>query len=78
METTEMDLPVEVRYEWYQRPVNVTLKQIEAQIIEDYVAGEKCITELSREYGLKPNKVYDIIQKYYKKPNIELNLASKV
>ena len=74
----EMDLPIVEKYKWYERPVHVTSKGIEAQIIEDYVANDKNITELSRDYGLRHDKVYDIIQKYYKKPLKELNLISKV
>jgi len=76
---TEETLTTQEKYKWFNRPcVQVTSKQIKAHIIEDYVANERHITDLSRDYGLKRDKIYEIICMYYKKPEYTLTLASRV
>ena len=74
---TESMIRPEIRLKWYRRPTQTTM-QLYASVLEDYFGNGLMIHRISIKHNLPIKKVSYIINLYWRKPEFELTIPSRV
>lgn len=66
-------------FKWYNRNRTKRLYRTDkASIIEDYIANNKSIRQLAKEWQTREHVIQAIIELYYKKPDYTITIMSKI
>lgn len=71
-------LPAKRRYTWYERGDKNFPREMYGKVIEDAVGRNMTATQIMEKYKISYDLFTEILSLYYRKPQCEVTLKSKV